>query len=195
MEKEQKVIDSFRGQYRFLSNFWPVSFKVSGIRYPSVEHAYQAYKTYDKTLRRKVAELPTPGKAKNFWKENENSNPVLSFDQMKTSLMNSLIYNKFSFENEIMLIKLLVDTNDFDLIEGNNWGDKFWGMEKENGVWVGENNLGLILMKRRQNFIEQKNKLNDLINLNPKIENIKLANKLGISEKSLFLQKIAFGIK
>ena len=40
-----QVIDSFQGEYRFLSNFWPCVVEYEGTEYPSVENAYQAAKT------------------------------------------------------------------------------------------------------------------------------------------------------
>lgn len=57
--------------------------------------------------------------------------------------MKDLVFQKF--KNEELKIKLLQTGNE-ELIEGNTWGDKFWGIC--NGV--GENNLGKILMEIRQ---------------------------------------------
>jgi predicted NAD-dependent protein-ADP-ribosyltransferase YbiA (DUF1768 family) len=45
------VIKEFRGDYRFLSNFYPVSITFEGQTFPSVECAYQAAKTTDMSLR------------------------------------------------------------------------------------------------------------------------------------------------
>ena len=41
----ENVIDSFVGEYYFLSNFYPCSIEHDGLRYPSSEHAYQAAKS------------------------------------------------------------------------------------------------------------------------------------------------------
>src|SRR4051794_10492805 len=57
-------IDSFQGEYRFLSNFWPAEVVYEGVTYPSVEHAYQAAKTLSIEERKRIASLPTPGEAK-----------------------------------------------------------------------------------------------------------------------------------
>ena len=37
------------------------------------------------------------------------------------------------------------------LVEGNDWGDKFWGrcLDKSTGKMVGLNTLGVILMEER----------------------------------------------
>jgi hypothetical protein len=43
--------------------------------------------------------------------------------------------------------KLLESTGDMPLVEGNMWGDKYWGVCLKKGV--GQNNLGIILMNER----------------------------------------------
>jgi predicted NAD-dependent protein-ADP-ribosyltransferase YbiA (DUF1768 family) len=39
-----RYIDSFRGEYFFLSNFYLVEIEIGGKSYPSSEHYYQAMK-------------------------------------------------------------------------------------------------------------------------------------------------------
>ena len=46
---------------------------------------------------------------------------------------------------------LLLATGDAKIVEGNTWGDVFWGVC--NGV--GENHLGEILMKVRQDLFDE----------------------------------------
>ena len=45
----------------------------------------------------------------------------------------------------------LINTGCTMLVEGNDWGDKFWGrcLDKTTGRWVGLNTLGVILMEER----------------------------------------------
>jgi len=45
------TINTFRGKYRFLSNFYYAEVNYEGIRYPTVEHAYQAAKTLSTDIR------------------------------------------------------------------------------------------------------------------------------------------------
>lgn len=47
-------IDSFKGKYSFLSNFAPTVFRYEGVQYSSVEAAFQAAKTHDIKLRRRL---------------------------------------------------------------------------------------------------------------------------------------------
>ena len=60
------MIDSFDGEYRYLSNFAILSTPVvlDGEKYISTEHAYQAAKFLDPVLRKQIRDCITPGKAK-----------------------------------------------------------------------------------------------------------------------------------
>jgi predicted NAD-dependent protein-ADP-ribosyltransferase YbiA (DUF1768 family) len=57
--------------------------------------------------------------------------------------MEDVVRAKFSQNPE--LCDQLLDTGDKTLIEGNHWGDRFWGVCDG----VGENHLGQILEKVR----------------------------------------------
>ena len=46
----------------------------------------------------------------------------------------------------------IVDTEDMELIEGNSWGDTFWGVCDG----VGENNLGKVLMRVRDRLNKEE---------------------------------------
>ena len=54
----QPAILAFTAEHRYLSNFYPSVIRAEGISYPTVEHAFQAAKTTDTGLRRKIAEQP-----------------------------------------------------------------------------------------------------------------------------------------
>jgi len=60
------TINTFRGKYRFLSNFYYAEVNYEGIRYPTVEHAYQAAKTLSTDIRLKISKTDTPGAAKHL---------------------------------------------------------------------------------------------------------------------------------
>lgn len=131
-----KVIDSFQGEHRFLSNFWLVDVTLDDVVYKSVEHAYMAAKTTDITLRIKIAEFETPGQAKRFCK----TIPLRDdWEEVKLSIMTNLVSQKFKHKK---LAAKLKATGTFELIEGNVWGDTFWGVCRGKG----SNHLGKILM-------------------------------------------------
>ena len=49
-------IRQFKGEFRFLSNFYPSPVKFRGILYPSVEHAYQSAKSADPVWKKNCAD-------------------------------------------------------------------------------------------------------------------------------------------
>jgi len=130
----------FKDDSGYLSNFYPCSIVLDGIGFPSVEHAFQAAKTRDWNIREKISVLRTPGEAKRFGRVIE-LRP--DWEEAKLEVMESLVRYKFS--NDWYLAERLLKTGDAELIEGNWWGDTFWGV----CMGKGENNLGKILMKVR----------------------------------------------
>lgn len=134
------AINSFRGDYRFLSNFYSVWVPLEGHWYPSTEHAYQAAKTEDPKQRAEICNSATPGEAKRLGKELSLRS---GWESLKIGYMRYLVWYKFMMYPD--LGKLLTDTGNEELIEGNTWGDTFWGVC--NGK--GENWLGRILMEVR----------------------------------------------
>ena len=138
----QEPIKKFIGKNRFLSNFWPGEVVYEKYRYPSVEHAYQAAKTTDQAARRAIRFAEKPGQAKKLGKK-VDMRP--DWDQIKLQVMEDLTRQKYT-RNPELKAKLLA-TGDAELQEGNTWNDTFWGINVKTGE--GENNLGKILMKVR----------------------------------------------
>ena len=133
------AIQSFTIEYSFLSNFYPCLIEFEGEIYRTVEHAYQAAKTHDPDERRKIREEEQTGKAKRMGKRVTIRE---DWEQIKVKVTRELLKKKF--ENP-QFRKLLLDTYPHELIEGNNWGDTYWG--KCNGH--GKNMLGTLLMQIR----------------------------------------------
>lgn len=139
---DSEPIREFQGKYRFLSNFWPAVVILDGVRYPTVEHAYQAAKTFDQDCRIYVGSAPTPGSAKKRAREIPFEHQRRASDTVKIEIMRDLLRQKFRHTD---LKRKLIDTGDRELIEGNVWGDTFWGVC--NGK--GKNHLGKLLMEVR----------------------------------------------
>lgn len=142
------MIAEFKGRYKFLSNFWPCEVWLE-TKYPSVEHAYQASKTFNISQRKEIKDADTPGKAKRLGKKVDLRS---DWEFVKLEVMYDLVMQKF-FNNEELMWKLL-DTDDEELVEGNTWGDTFWGVC--NGA--GENRLGKILMRAREEIRKETKK-------------------------------------
>jgi len=125
-----------------LSNFEPVQVELDGVIYPTVEHAYQAAKTFNSEERDFVLSQGTPGRAKRASRKITISP---DWDSRKLGVMEDLLFQKFLFHEE--LGQKLLETGNIKLEEGNTWGDTFWGVDYSTGV--GQNNLGKLLMKVR----------------------------------------------
>lgn len=135
------TIDSFRGDFGFLSNFHEASIWVDGKRYPSVEHAYQAFKFgKDGEAHEMVRTCGSPGQAKKLGKA---ASLPHGWDTTKIELMRKLVREKFK---NPLLRAMLLATEDAVLIEGNTWNDTFWGVCRSRG----SNWLGKILMEVRE---------------------------------------------
>ena len=137
---DMEIIRNFKNNYRFLSNFFePVDIYFEGELYSSVEAAYQAAKTLRSAERRKFTNLS----AKDSKREGKKISLRPDWEDVKVRIMSALVWQKFAYHEE--LGKKLVETFPVELIEGNTWGDKFWGVC--NGE--GENMHGKILMEVR----------------------------------------------
>ncbi len=142
-------ITYFRGTNYFLSNFYASPVELDGIDYPTVEHAYQAAKTTDPDVRAKVRKLDTPKAAKDMGRRIKRRPDWFN---VNLGIMEVLIKQKFTRYPELRV--QLLETGDAELVEGNNWNDKFFGAvwDATKSEWVGENHLGKLLMKVRQDL-------------------------------------------
>lgn len=133
------MIDRFQGAYSFLSNFYLCDVFSESILYHSIEHAYQAAKTVIPEEKARVRDARMPAMAKRI------GGRVLlrpNWDRVKLTIMQTLLQSKF---RDPTLRAKLLDTSDEELVEGNWWGDTYWGVYHG----VGENHLGRLLMELR----------------------------------------------
>jgi hypothetical protein len=115
--------------------------ELGSVEYPSSEHAYQAAKTKDKKMRKKIARQPTAWQAKKLGQEVELRE---DWEERKVEIMYRILRAKFTQHKKLK--EMLFDTGDAELIEGNTWGDTFWGVCEGKG----ENKLGKLLMLLRE---------------------------------------------
>lgn len=145
-------IHRFDGEHRFLSNFWPSRIVLpveeaplgeDSFTWPTVEHGYQAFKAAvanDLDRFFAIAAATTPGQAKRLAR---GLALPQEWDAFKITVMSLLLRAKFTQHPD--LAAMLLATGDAELIEGNTWGDRFWGVCRGEG----ENHLGKLLMRRR----------------------------------------------
>ena len=140
------MIDIFDGKFGFLSNFYEVPILYNGILYNSTEAAFQAAKCKTDEERRKFIGL-RPGEAKRLGRRVELRD---DWEEIKDQVMYDVCKQKFT-ENEDLKIKLL-QTGLEPIIEGNTWGDTYWGKCKG----IGQNKLGQTLMRIRNELYEEE---------------------------------------
>lgn len=134
-------------EYRWLSNFWPIPIAIDIYgklyRFRSVEHAFQAQKAVLESDIVRIQEAVTAAKAKELGRQVRKRD---DWEAIRLPAMEKPLRKKFEWPS---LARRLMDTYPRPLIEGNTWGDTYWGVC--NGV--GENNLGKLLMKIRAELI------------------------------------------
>jgi len=133
---------SFDGEFRWLSNFYPAPVNYLGDEYPTVENAYQAAK-FPASKRDPFVDI-TPGQAKHLARSMaHDGEAVPNWQDYKVTVMRSLLNQKFARGSE--LAEKLLATGNCQIVEGNTWGDTYWGVYKGKG----DNVLGLMLMDIR----------------------------------------------
>jgi ribA/ribD-fused uncharacterized protein len=145
-------ITSFRGDYEFLSNFYrcrvPITFEEDDVTFEfgSAEAAFQAHKTNNVTDLIMLSQM-TGSEAKKYGRKIKLRD---DWNDIRLQVMTKVVLIKFITNWE--LHDMLIATGQRELIEGNTWGDTFWGVC--NGK--GENHLGKILMEVRSALIREK---------------------------------------
>ena len=148
----ENVIDSFKGEYNFLSNFYHCPIEYKGLTYPNAEAAFQAQKCATEEERIKYTTIKSPVVAKCMGKK-EPGFPS-NWDEICYGIMKDILITKFSVPE---LREKLDATGDATLIEGNHWHDNRWGkctcdkcQSKEVQNW-----LGKILMEIRNDHLSK----------------------------------------
>lgn len=135
------TIDSFEGPFGFLSNFYPAPVEFEGVVYPTSEHAYHAAKTLDLAQRALILRCATPSSAKRF---GQRVSMREDWEAVKIETMEAIVERKFRTHPDLRVRLLATGTR--ELIEGNFWGDRFWGICGGQG----RNELGKVLMRVRE---------------------------------------------
>ena len=131
-------ISEFKGDYFFLSNFFCAPISYSGLTFTNNEAAFQSAKCPER-----MAEFCNlnPSEAKKLGRQV----PLRpDWEDIKDKVMYDVCFAKFA--QNPYLAECLRYTGSAELIEGNTWGDRVWGVC--NGI--GENRLGKILMQIRK---------------------------------------------
>ncbi len=147
-----RAMTRFRGAYAFLSNFYPSPIPVGDLVAPTAEHAFQLLKTNNLEERRWICDAATPAMAK---RRGRTVTIRADWFQCRLEAMGMVLRMKFAPGTE--LAAQLIATGDADLVEGNTWGDQFWGVSRGRG----QNHLGRLLMKIRAELLGVEGRTRD----------------------------------
>lgn len=142
-----RSILGFSGEYRFLSNFYPVEFEVDGELYTSSEQFYMAAKCADPFERAKIMAFDKPSMVKKL------GSKVKLVDGWDDGLRDKAMFTalKAKFSTPKLKGSLYMTTGAY-LEETNHWGDTYWGVCDG----VGQNKLGRMLMWLRDHHLFKK---------------------------------------
>ncbi len=133
-----------------------------GILVPSSEHVYMADRFVDPELQVIIANARGPVgdtrayadglAAKNLAHEyiKNGAEQLAEWDVAKIGVMYIAVSRKF--RANLAIADMLIATDQEELVEGNDWEDRFWGVDPP-GSTNGENNLGKILMRVRSELV------------------------------------------
>ena len=144
-EDYPQEILQFKDEYAFLSNDFPAEVTYEGITYPCAASAFLASKCESPKEKKTISGM-SPEKAKQKYNA-VPGNPA--WQERRAALMEDIVRLKFQQHPE--LSSMLLATADRRLINGGK-KDKYWGVNLI--TWEGENRLGLILMKIRNEWTE-----------------------------------------
>ena len=147
-----KAVAAFRGPYAVFSNFSPAEVEYDGLKFPTVENAFQAAKSLTSLGRQEFVNV-SPSSAKKMGRR-VRLRP--DWDEVKVGIMRSLLLQKFCFGSRNLYT--LQQTGSAHITEGNTWHDNFWGactcqscksMEKHNM-------MGKLLMEIRDYALAER---------------------------------------
>lgn len=166
------MIDSFKGRWAFLSNFYAGVITHEHIDYPTVEHYYVAMKVNSSQLidgklldkidvREMISKIDTAGKVKRFGRQEIELRK--DWDEVRYETMLYGVRQKFNRHEHLK--EMLLSTGTAKIVEGNWWHDIYFGVCSCGKCPEGENNLGKILMTVRDEIIksEKENSLDNFL--------------------------------
>jgi N-glycosidase YbiA len=130
-------------QFSEFSNFYPATFEIAGVTYPTVEHYFQCQKfPTDPVLQSRIRNAEKPQQAKRLGKT-KSSHFRTDWNEARDEIMWEGLMGKFSQNPELM--ELLRSTDGKMLVEKSFW-DAYWGSGRSG---KGLNKMGQFLERIR----------------------------------------------
>lgn len=144
----------YMGRYYALDNFSAFAVELGGMLYPTAEHAYQASKFRDGVVRGIIQALRSAHEAKKMARRITEESPEYMRcgwgPEAKLEVMENILRAKLHQHPYVQ--KTLLRTGGMEIVEDSP-KDSFWGRGPD---WNGENHLGKLWMKLREDFIKEQ---------------------------------------
>lgn len=151
--KRKNMINSFTGNFAWLSNTHESPFTWEDVEYPTAEHAFQAAKFSDISDREEIASM-TLSQAR---REGRNCDLPRDWTDVRDDVMADILYAKFS-QNVGLKVRLLL-TDNHKLVQGGMKKDTYWGQVDGQG----KNRLGQLLEETRNTIRTAEGGANEVI--------------------------------
>ena len=142
--------------YGWLGNMAPYPITFNGKVYKTSEALFQTLRFDNNEIKELIRKEPSPMGAKMVAKKYKSNMIVLPMSEEDIKNMELCI--ELKFDQHPVLKQKLLRTKEHTIIEdiGSRNGERhlFWGMKKVNGVWIGNNMMGKLLMKLRTKYLK-----------------------------------------
>lgn len=132
----------YENEFYPFSNFSSFAIEWRGKLWPTSEHAYQAEKFEDESLREEIRNARSAHEAMKLAQKNKDKYQK-RWDEKKLEKMKEILHAKVAQHRYVK--KKLLESGDRELIE-DSWRDDFWGWGPNKD---GENHLGKLWMEVR----------------------------------------------
>jgi ribA/ribD-fused uncharacterized protein len=144
-----------RSPFGWLGNMSRHAIRHAGRVWPTAEHLFQALRFEDEAVREAVRAEPNPFRAKLLAKAESVRMAVSPCSENDVSNMQLVL--RLKMEQHPELQERLLQTGHEEIIEdctGRVRGNAlFWGAARKDGSWAGENRLGRLWMKLREELV------------------------------------------
>lgn len=144
----------YEGRWYFLSNFSSFMVRWRDVDWMTSEHAYQAAAFDDPDIIEAIRNARSSHDAKKIARANANKK-ISDWHQINLVIMEEIVRAKL--EQHPYIQKKLLETANMKIVEDSP-KDSFWGRGAD---WKGENNLGKIWMKLREELKARRGQANN----------------------------------
>ena len=139
--------------YGWLGNMSPFPIEYDGKVWRTTEALFQSLRFSDDSIKELIREQKSPMAAKMMAKKYKSQMTIQPLSE--TDLLNMELCIQLKLEQYPELAKELIATGNSVIVEdvtsrGSSGSNLYWGALNSNGEWIGENNLGKIWMKLRE---------------------------------------------